>query len=76
VLLYVVARVFIIYFYFMFVMVINREVGGHVANMEVYKIHVKKFVRKLQRRRPLKRTRHSYGDKQGGGWSCSKYGSV
>jgi len=42
VLLYVVATMFIIcYFYFMFVMVINREVGGHVAYMEVHKIHVK-----------------------------------
>jgi len=39
-------------------MVINRGVGGHVAYMEVNKIHVKKVVRKLQGRRPLKKTRH------------------
>jgi len=59
VLLYVMARMFIIcHFHFMFVMVINREVGGHIAYMEVNKIHVKKFVRKLQGRRPLKKTRH------------------
>ena len=31
----------------MFVLVINREVGGHVENMELHKIHVK-FVRILQ----------------------------
>ena len=58
-LLYIVARMFIIcHCHFMFVMVINREVGGHVAYVEVHKIHVKKFVIKLQGRRPLKRTRH------------------
>ena len=50
-LLYVVAELFrICHFLFMFVMVINMEVGGHVAYIEVHKIHVKKFVRKLQGR--------------------------
>ena len=40
------ARMFIIcHFHFMFVMVINREVGGHVAYVEVNKIHVKNFVK-------------------------------
>jgi hypothetical protein len=59
VLLYVVAGLFIIcHFHFMFVMVINREVSGHVAYMEVHKINVKKFVRNLQGRRPLRSTRH------------------
>ena len=30
-------------------MVINREVGGHVAYMEVHKIHVKKICQKTAR---------------------------
>jgi hypothetical protein len=47
-------------------MVINREMGGYVAYMEVHKIHVKKFVRKLQGRRPLKRTRHRGGGNTAG----------
>jgi hypothetical protein len=42
----------------MFVMVINREMSSHVGYMEVHKIYVKKFVRELQGRRPLKRTRY------------------
>lgn len=63
-LLYVVARMFIIcHFHFMFVMVINMEVGGHTAYMEVHKIHMKKkFVRKLQGSIPLKRARHRGDD--------------
>jgi hypothetical protein len=39
----------------MFVMVKNREVGGHVEYMEVHKIHVKNSVSKLPGRIPLNR---------------------